>query len=233
MKRLLLPIAFLATVQLACAGLVIVEDLERTGGPTPGKDQLTITVSGEKNRMDIGKNISTIIDSKTGSTVALMHDLKMVMEVPAAIFDAIKKAGASAKEDSKLDLKPTGKKQTINGFACEEYAGKLKKMNVTFWVTNEIENQKEILDQLSKLQGDGDPFKGALADGKDFPGVPIRTIFKTNELGTTTMTITSIKNEEVPDSVFEIPADYKKMEMPQMQIPGGGAPAIPAIPEAQ
>jgi hypothetical protein len=131
----------------------------------------------------------------------------------------------------KPDLKPTGKKETINGFACEEYTGKMQGLDVTYWVTKDVANEKEILAQMGKLSGDGDPFKAALADGGDFPGFPIRTVIKAPQIGTSTMTVVSIKNEDVPDSAFEKPADYKTMAVPQMSHPGGGAPAIPAGPD--
>jgi len=231
MKKFLLPIALLATAQLASAGIILVEEMEQTGGPMPGKMDMTITVSGDKARMDMGKQVSSIVDSKTGAVTSLMHSQKMAMQLPEGTLDSIKKSTAGQKE--KPDLKPTGKKETINGFACEEYAGKVKGMDVTFWVTKEVANQKEILDQLGKLSGGNDPFQGALANGQDFPGFPIRTIVKSSEMGKMTMTVASIKNEDVPASTFEVPAGYKTMNMPKMQLPGGGAPAVPSAPSAK
>jgi hypothetical protein len=155
-----------------------------------------------------------------------MHSQKMAMQIPEGALDAIKKQTTNAK--SKPDLKPTGKKEVINGFNCEEYKGRFEGLDVSFWVTHEVKNQKEILDQLSKLSGMSDPFKGALQSGEDFPGFPIRTKIKSPQMGASTMTVISIKNEDVPDSAFEIPSDYKPMSIPKMSNPGGGAPAVPA-----
>jgi hypothetical protein len=233
MKIFLPSLAFFTLVHFAGAGLILVEEMDQTGGPMPGKTEMTITASGDKARVDLGKQISSIVDSKTGTVTSLMHEQKMAMQLPEGTFDSIKKAGEAEKGKSKPELKPTGKKETINGFACEEYLGKIKGMDVTFWVTKEVKNQKEILDQLSNLSGGTDPFQGALASGEDFPGFPIRTIMKTPELGTMTMTVVSIKNEDVPDSAFDIPADYQAISMPKMQLPGGGAPAVPAVPDAR
>lgn len=233
MKILLLPLSFLAMAHLACAGIVVVEEMEQTAGPMPGKMEVTITASGDKARMDMGKQISTIVDSKAGTVISLMHEQKMAMQLPEGTLDSIKKSGAAGREQLKPDLKPTGKKETINGFACEEYVGTVQGMNVTFWITKEVENQKEILDQLGKVSGGGDPFQGALADGGNFPGFPIRTVAKTPETGTMTMTVVSIKNVDVPEKTFTVPSDYKTMSMPNMQLPGGGAPAVPSAPDAR
>ncbi|MGH8047345.1 MAG: DUF4412 domain-containing protein [Chthoniobacterales bacterium] len=230
MKRFLLPIVLLATAQLATAGLVVVEEMEQSGGPMPGKTEMTLSVSGDKARVDIGKQISSIVNSKTGATVSLIHAQKVAMELPEGTFDAIKKS-ASQGEKPKLDLKPTGKKETINGFACEEYTGKINGMDVAFWVTQEVKEQKETLDQISKLMGGDATFQGALANGEAFPGFPIRTVMKTPQAGKMTLTVVSVKSEDVPDSTFEVPAGYRTMNMPKMQLPGGGAPAVPSGPD--
>jgi hypothetical protein len=42
------------------------------------------------------------------------------------------------------------------------------------------------------------------------------------------MTVISIINEDVPDSTFEVPADYKPVDASQISKPEGGAPTVPA-----
>lgn len=231
MKRLLLPLVLFASAQLAGAGLVLVQEIDQSGGPMPGKTRMTITASGDKARVDIGKDISSIVDSRTGTVTSLLHAQKMAMKLPEGTFDSIKHA--SKDQSTKPDLKPTGKTEEINGFQCEEYIGTIKGLKVAFWTTRDVKNQKEILGQLAKLSGGNDPFKAALQDGGDFPGFPIRTVIDTKESGTSTMTVVSIKDEDVPDSAFEIPAGYKTMDMPKMSNPGGGAPAMPMPPSGQ
>ncbi len=226
MKRLhLLALALLATAPLAGAGIILVEEAEQSSGPMPGKSQLTISVSGAQARVDVGKEISSIVDSKSGTVTSLMHLQKIAMQLPEGALDAIKKKTGQPKP--KLVLKPTGKKETINGFQCEEYTGTMEGMKVAFWVTREVKNQKEILDQLAKLSGGNDPFKAALESGGDFPGFPIRSVVVSPLAGTSTMTVISVRNAEVPAATFEIPAGYKTMDIPKMSNPGGGAPAVP------
>jgi Domain of unknown function (DUF4412) len=231
MKRLLPSLLLLlAAAPLGVAGLVLTQEIEQSAGPAPGKTTMTMTVSGDKARADIGKDMSTIVDSGSGAITSLVHAQKMAMELPEGTFDSIKKTAEEKKQKSKPDLKPTGKKQTINGFECEEYVGMVEGMDVTFWVTKDVKNQKEILDQLGKLSGGGNPFEGALKSGEDFPGIPIRTVIKTPQAGTATMTVVSIKDMDVPDSTFQIPSGYKIMSLPKSQAPGAGAPPMPANP---
>jgi hypothetical protein len=225
MKYLVLPLAILATARLATAGMIISEEVEQSKGPMPGKTQMTITASGDKMRVDVGKDLSSIVDSKTGTVTSLLHAQKMAMQLPEGALTAMKQKTAGPK--AKPDLKPTGKKETINGFKCEEYKGTLDKMKVTFWFTKEVANQQEILAQLSQLSGGADPLTATLNSGGDFPGFPIRTCIEIPQMGKSTMTIISIKNEDVPDSAFEVPEGYKAMSIPKMSNPGGGAPAVP------
>lgn len=224
-SALILAIAFSAK-----AGLVIVQEVKQSG-PMPLDTQMTIKTEGDKIRVDVGKEISSIVDSESGSVSSLMHSQKIAMQLPKGALDAIKKKASAEKSAGGPDIKPTGKKETINGFKCEEYAGTYQGLQVSYWVTQDVENAKTVMAQLSKLSGEADPFKGALKDGTDFPGFPIRTVVKSPQMGESTMTIVSINDEEIPEKEFEVPADYKSMSMPQMQGQSQGAPSIPVAPE--
>ena len=224
MKILAFSLVLLA-VPFASAGVVILEEVEQTGGPTPGKMSLTIRASGDRTRVDVGDEVSSIVDAKTGTVTSLMHAQKMAMQLPEGTLAAVKQKSA----DTKPDLKPPGKTETINGFKCEEYAGTIEKMKVSIWVTREVENAAEILEQLGKLsKGGADPLAAALQNSDHVPGFPIRTSVDVPKLGRSTMTILSIKHEDVPDTTFDLPAGYQTMDMPKTSNPGAGAPARPA-----
>jgi len=217
--------ALLAVAHLAGAGLVITEEVDQSGGPMPGKTDMTITTSGDKTRIDIGKELSSIVDSKVGTVTSLIHSQKIAMQLPEGMMNAVKEQ--VSKSTAKPDLQPTGKKETINGFRCEEYQGTLAGMKCAIWFTQDVKDGQAILDQLNKLAGSDPTFQAALQGGS-LHGFPIRTVTNTPEKGKATMTVISISSENVPDSAFEVPADYKAMNMPQMLKPEGGAPAVPA-----
>jgi len=218
MRHAALFVALLATAHLAHAGIIIIQEVDQVT-PAEGKTQMTMKLSGGHARVDVGNQFSSIIDLSTNTVTSLLHAQKLAMELPKGVFEAAKKRAST--QAAKPDLKPTGKKEMINGYACEEYTGTLQGLAVTYWVTKDVPNQKEILAQMSQLSGGADPFKGALANGADFPGFPIRTIVKSPQMGSSTMTVLSIKNADLPDSTFAIPADYKSMAVPAMPSPGG------------
>ena len=220
-------IAIITSIHFASAGVVIKQTIEQTG-PMPLNTDMTISVSGEDVRIDIGKDISTIVNSSSGEIVSLMHAQKMAMQLPKGTLDVVKEKAAENRSSTKPDIKPTGKSEEINGFHCEEYTGTYEGMNVTYWTTQDIRNTEEILAQLEKLSGEADPFKGAL-DGKSIPGIPIRTVVESPQIGKSTMTVQSIEEKNIPASEFDVPADYKTMQMPQMpSAPGAETPRVPA-----
>jgi hypothetical protein len=208
--------SLLVVAQLASAGLVIVQEADHLG-PDAGRTRMTLNISGERARIDVGDQLSSIVDLKSGNVTSLMHPQKIAMQLPKEALAAIREKAAEKTE--KPDLEPTGKKETINGYACTEYAGTLQGLAVTYWVTNDVPDQKAILDQMAKLAGSSDIFKGALASGADFPGFPIRTTVTSPQLGTSTMTVISIRKADLPDSEFEIPAGYQTLKSP---LPGAG-----------
>jgi hypothetical protein len=214
MKSLLLPaLAAALLTRAALADIVIVQKIEQSGPQTIASD-MTVKIKGDKVRSDVGSEMSTIIDSKGGGLITLMHSQKAAMAMPAAALDAIRAQVKSTGPDAVVaDIKPTGKTGDINGFKCEEYRGKYQGMDITYWITREMADKRQILDQLSKLSGEADPFRGAL---KNTGGFPIRTEIAGPQGGKTTVTVVSVEEKSIPDSDFEIPSDYKKMEMPKI-----------------
>lgn len=212
----LLLAAFVAT---ASAGVVVVQEADQTGGPMPGKTRLTMTLEGERARMDMGESLSSIVDFQAGTITTLLHAQRMAMPLPKAMLDAAR--AAAAQSSQKPNLKPTGRTETISGYPCEEYTGTFQGLDLTYWVTKQsVPAQATLLKQMSQLSGGADPLKAAMADGSDFPGFPIRTIVKSKEMGSSTMTVLSIKEQKVPDSTFRIPSGYQTMSAPK--VPGMG-----------
>lgn len=201
----------------AFADLVIVQKVQQSS-PVPLDSEMTMSVKGDKVRVDIGDQVSTIVDSSNedAGIVSLMHQQKMAMTVPKATVDAMRERAKAQLEgeDAGPDIKPTGNKETISGFECEEFKGTFQGMNVSYWITKDLPNEEQILEQLSKLSGDVDPFRGAFKDG-EIPGFPIRTVIESDQSGASTMTVVSVEEKNVDESLFAIPDGYKSMEMPQ------------------
>lgn len=219
MKRWLFFVVMLATAAFARAGLVLEQEVDQSGGPMPGKTKLTISISGDETRVDVGDQFSSIANVKTGEVTSLVHPQKIAMQLPKGAMDEMRKQ--AAKKVSKPNLKPTGRTETISGYRCEEYTGTLGGLELTYWVAKDVPDYQGIRDQIEKTSGT-DPLKGALGNGGDLPGLPVRTIVKSPEMGSSTMTLVSIKSEDVPASKFTVPAGYKTMAVPGGMLPGAG-----------
>ncbi|HEX4667974.1 MAG TPA: DUF4412 domain-containing protein [Chthoniobacterales bacterium] len=223
MKSLpLFAIAFLAGLAAARADLTVVQKVEGT----EGLQSITMKVKGDKARVEVSPQITTIIDGKTGAITNLLNDKKIVMHIPGDKAKAMAEmAKTFVKEESPTQAppKPTGKKETINGYETEEYVTDSPKFHASYWVATTYPNYKSILDQMAVLQ------KGAFAsvtkglpDYHALPGLPLRTLVKIPGQPEITSTIESVSLDPLPDSDFTAPEDYSEIKMPDFL--GNGQP---------
>jgi hypothetical protein len=224
MKTLPLCIALVcAAIELACADITIVQQVEQSG-PAAMNSEMTLKLKGDKVRIDVNPQLSTIYDVKSGDISTLVHPQKTVVTLPGEQVKRIREGAlaAVAGKPTDFELKPTGKKETINGFACEEYTTSFQGMDSTFWLTKDVPNKDRVLEQLSGLSGELDPLQGALKNTRKFPGFPVRTVLNDGRGGRTSVTLVSLKEAPIAASEFEVPSDYKAFAMPRMQLPGAG-----------
>jgi hypothetical protein len=208
----LLATAVLATA--AHADLTITQKVQQEAQPAA---DLTVTmkIKGQKMRMDASPQVSTIIDLKSGDMQNLMHDQKMVMTIPGALIKGLKQAAApSASAGTELP-KPTGNKETISGFACDEYTLTSQGAKVNVWLTKDLPAAQQIMSEVSALSPDNDPFQAALK-GQKIDGFPLRTVIETPGVGKTTMTVVAVNESPLADSEFSVPSGYKTMQMPSL-----------------
>lgn len=219
MKTLLLSALTLAIAAAAHADLTITQQLKQEGAPTgKGMDTtLTMKVKGEKMRMDGIPQMSNIVDLKSGDVTSLLHQQKAVMTIPGATVK--KMTDERAAQTPKMDApKPTGKKETISGFSCEEYEGSLNGAKIQLWLTKDVPAVEKLMKELSQLSASADPFQGMLKD-QNISGFPMRTVMEMPGAGKLTMTVVALSEDPIPEGDFAVPSDYKPMAMPAM--PGG------------
>jgi len=201
------------------ADITIVQKLETPAGDKLTGD-ITIHATATKTRVDMGSEMSTISDDEKKKIVTLIHGQKIAMEMPANLMNQMKAQVASAGTN---DLKPesftpTGRKENINGFECEEYTYSVQGQKVSSWFAKELQEKGDIAAAFKNLAKSSNPMASSLAQLDAMPGVPIRTIIDLPGGGLTTITIEKISTDKIPSSVFAIPAGYKSMGMPT--IPG-------------
>ncbi len=211
----------------AQADLTIVQNVE-AGGPMAS---MTLKIKGDKARIEAGPQITTIIDSKSGDLLTLMNDQKKFVRVSAA---QAKAAGEMAMEpgengapSGRPQLKPSGKKEIINGYETEEYVCEAPAFKGSYWISSKYPDAPAILKQLAattpaawNLAGKGMP------DYRDFPGIPLRT--RINFSGKEIVTdLVSIKQTALPDSEFVVPPGFEEMKIPNLDTLLGGKSSKP------
>jgi hypothetical protein len=209
----ILTLAFAASVH---ADLTITQQLkqEAPGGAKGMDTTLTMKVKGEKLRMDGIPQMSNIVDLKTGDVTSLVHGQKAIMTIPGATVK--KMADERTQQSPKIEPpKPTGKKETIGGFACEEYETSLNGAKIQLWLTKDLPDVEEAMKQISEISAGSDPLQGVLKD-QNISGFPMRTVMEMPGAGKLTMTVLAVSKDPIPEADFTIPSDYKAMAVPGM-----------------
>lgn len=214
-----------ALLTAARADLTIVQKIDGSGQNV----QSTTEFKGSKTRIDAAPGMSIIMDLKSGDMINVMHAQKSYMKIPAAMaqqaVDAMKKMSGD-KGDAKPDLKPTGKKDTISGYAAEEYAATVGGKKMTFWLTKALPNWEGILKEMNAAMSQGPMaamMQGLGLDMGTLPGFPVRVVQDASEGEGMTSTVVSVSTKPIADAEFAVPAGYQEMTIPNL-TPGAGAP---------
>ncbi|PTX95113.1 hypothetical protein DB345_12525 [Spartobacteria bacterium LR76] len=219
MKILALLAAILLPVSLVRADITIVQNVKQEGGSKGVDINMTIKVKDQKARIDVNPDISTIVDLSSGDSLSLFHSRKAAMRLPGAAIKAMQAKVQQEQGELKADLpKATGRKETINGFACEEYETTVDGRKVELWLTKDAPDAQKALSQLSALSGNGDPISSFI-EKNQLAGFPVRTVVDT-PMGKVTTTVVTVKPGEIDATQFTIPSEYKEVQAPAM--PGVG-----------
>jgi len=218
-------IALLALLATARADLTIVQNVAGLQGP----HQITMKVKGDKARVEINPQITTILDAKSGDLTTLLNDQKKVMRISGERAKAMAEMAQSlVKENAPSNAKPvaTGKKEKIDGYETEEYVADSPKYHTSYWVAKDYPNYQNILQQMSVLQsGAFAVIRKGMPDYHDLPGLPLRTDIKADGK-VITSTLESVNSDPVADSAFSIPPGYTEMQMPDF-LSGKKPPSQP------
>lgn len=209
MKKLFLLV--LASATFARADLTITQQFQQ-GGQTV---DVVMKVKDGKIRMDPNPQMSVIIDSKTGESQNLIHPQKKVLTLSAEMIKKMQAAQMGAQPASgKVEApKPTGKKETINGYACEEYETSINDTKLQIWLTKDLPAAQRAMADLSALAPDSDPMKDLLKNG-DLQGFPMKTVITSPNGQVSTVTVKSLNEDPLPAEDFVIPADYEVGTLP-------------------
>lgn len=214
-----------ALLTAARADLTVVQKIDASGQNL----QSTTEYKGAKTRIDAAPGMSIIMDLKSGDMINVMHAQKAYMKIPAAMaqqaVDAMTKM-AGDKGQAKPELKATGKKDTIGGYASDEYAATVAGKKMSFWLTKALPNWDGVLKEMTAAMKQGpmaSMMQGIGLDMSTLPGFPMRVAVEGGPGEGMTSTVVSVSSKPIADSEFAVPTDYKEMTIPNL-TPGAGAP---------
>jgi Domain of unknown function (DUF4412) len=218
MRTIFAVLSSLTLVVFAAKGDYIIKQEVETMGHI---QQISMKIKDAKARLDT-EQTSTIIDSNTGETIMLIHGQKVFLKIAPeqlkAQSEAVKSLMGTKGDEtpSEIELKPTGKKQSINGYETEEYVTSLNGTDMSIFISKDFPDFMKIIEAVNVIQkGPGmDIFRTMAISPTKYPGMPIRTEAKF--LGQrVVVTLESVQQTDLTDADFSLPADYKELN------PGG------------
>ena len=217
MTRTIAVIAGLALALVARGDYVINEQLENSGQV----QQITLKIKEAKVRVDVADQTTAIIDSNTGETTLLVHPQKAFLKISPEQLQAQARAlkevlGNKAENPGNIELKPTGKRESINGFDTEEYTANLNGVQTSIFIAKQFPNYQKLVEALYQAQSGPalQLLRNISIPPEKYPGLPVRTT--ESILGQKIVsTLESAQETPVPDAEFVIPPDYKELNPQQ------------------
>ncbi len=132
------------------------------------------------------------------------------------------KPGQGGVATSKPALIATGRRDTVSGFAADEYTCTVAGVKMSLWLTKALPDYAAVLKEMNGTLSQGPMGPLLQSDGIDaanLPGFPVRTVLEIQPGQTMTRTVVSVSTQPVADAEFEVPADYKEMSVPVLTPP--------------
>jgi hypothetical protein len=172
-----------------------------------------------------------IVDRSTGQRTMLMPTRKMKIDMPPVTTQP-----SADPANPPAPFVATGKTDTIDGNAVDEYASSDAQRNVSVWTAKDYPNADQIRPVMHDWLATAQQRRFPALD--QVPGIPL----KIEITGTTnapaagmpqagpiqfdmTMTVSAISQDPVSDALFVIPDDYQELQGGPGGFGGGGPPA--------
>jgi hypothetical protein len=153
--------------------------------------------------------MAMVIRRDKGVIWTILESMKMYMEMSLKQTEDMIKS--MQKDTLKPTIKKTGKKQKLAGYTCEEILVTTSEMTATLWATSEL---SALAESMKWFNSSSNAQPRWMQEIEKMKLLTLKMHSEATNGDVTDLEITSIEKKSVDNSQFEIPAGYKKQEMP-------------------
>jgi hypothetical protein len=196
-------------------------------GAAGQNQEVTMKIKDNLTRMDVGGQMTMIMDTTSGSMEMFMHAQKMVMRMDKSMMESAMamagQLGGNTGDAKPAAPKATGEKVKVGEWDTEVFTWSGGMGEGKFYVAKDFPGYAKlakIMDEMTKAMGN--PATAMAPQSSDFPGMVVKSEMKVKGQ-TVTSELVSAKEEAVDAKEFKAPDGYNEMKMPN--IPGLTPPA--------
>jgi hypothetical protein len=199
----------------------------------PTANNMTIKIKGDKARIDVSPQVTTLLDGGTGQLLNVLNDQRTIVRIPSdkmkAIANTLNTGSGSKPGSAKPRLTSTGAREMIDGYDTEQYTCDGPDFKATYWIAPSYPNGAAVLAQLQSIKSEfWDAANTKMPDFRDFPGLPVRmrmivsnpptdhTSGGTGHPTEITTVVSGLSLNSIPDNQFTVPADFKEVPVPDV-----------------
>lgn len=182
-------------------------------GPPPQESEILVRSGRMRLQMKSAPGgVAVITVPREKKAYALISATKSYTEM--SIEPSAEQAAAAARQQEQVKVTRTGRKETIAGFACEHVTVTSASGTADVCVTTELSMPFNPMDPMAR--GPAAPWQQAVGD-RAFP------LKLTLADGSVPLEVIAVERKRLAPELFSVPADYKKMTLPNTR----GAPPRP------
>ena len=196
----------------------------------PAKDEIAKTwISDSGYRMETGTSIM-IIRFDTKKIWNIDMEKKTYYEADAESMKEMAQMGKAMMNnngETKFEFKKTGNTKKIKDWTCYEVKAQNAIMTQTMWLTEDLPYGKDTYYKFYKNVPEFEEISETIYNSEEIKGFPIANEVEINMMGMkikSSSELISIKEQDVPVSMYNLPDGLQKMDNPMDQMKRPGAP---------
>ncbi len=196
----------------------------------PAKDEISKTwISDTGYRMESGNSIMILrFDSKKVWNIDM--EKKTYFEADAESMKEMAQMGKAMmgnQEENTFVFKKTGNTKKIKDWNCYEVTAQNAMMKQTMWLTEDLPYGKDTYHKFYKNIPEFEELAESIYNSDELKGYPVANEMEINMMGMkikSSSELITIKEQDIPASMFNLPKGLQKMDNPMEQMKRPGTP---------